>query len=162
THPDLLHADKPLAESAAAFAGAWAGKLIALGGVISTFGFCAGVAIVAPCYLAAFADERAMPPVLGLRHALHGTPVVAIAVVSLITSVLASLLDFDRLSDISNIALFCQYVPTCISVIVMRRKRPDVVRSFRLPLGPVVPVLGSLGCVLFLYGTKRDDVLFSL
>jgi amino acid transporter len=103
-----------------------------------------------------------MPPALGLRHALHGTPVVSIAVVSVISAVLASLLDFDRLSDISNIALFCQYVPTCVSVIVMRRKRPDLTRAFRLPLGPLVPVLASLGCVLFLYGTKRDDVLFSL
>ncbi len=162
THPDLLHADKPLAESAASFAGAWFGRLVTVGSVISSFGFCAGNALIAPRYLAAFADERAAPAILGLRHKRHLTPVVSILLVCALTAGLACVLDFDRLSDISNVALFCQYVPTCLAVLWLRVKRPDVPRSFRLPLGPTIPILGSLGCMLFLYGTKTDDVLFSL
>lgn len=162
THPDLLHADKPLAEAAAAFGGAWAARLITIGAVISSFGFCAGVAIVAPRYLSAFAEDGAMPALFNRRHPVHQTPVVATAVVAVIAGALACTLDFDRLSDISNVALFCQYVPTCIAVIVLRIKQPATPRLFRLPGGPTIPILGSLGCVLFLYGTKTDDVLFSL
>jgi amino acid transporter len=161
THPDLLAADKPLAEAAASFAGPWAARLITIGAVISSFGFCAGVALVGPRYLSAFAEDRAMPAALNLRHPRYQTPVVAILLVAVVSAALACTLDFDRLSDISNVALFCQYVPTCIAVLVLRRKRPDEPRSFRLPLGPVIPILGSLGCVLFLYGTKGADLFFA-
>ena len=31
-----------------------------------------------------------------------------------------------------------------------------------LPLGPTIPVLATLGCILFLNGIKLDDVIFSL
>jgi len=161
THPDLLHADKPLAEAAAAFSGPWAARIITIGAVISSFGFCCGVAIVGPRYLSAFAEDRVLPAALDKRHPRHATPMLSIIVVAVVSAVLACLLDFDRLSDISNVALFCQYVPTCIGVIVLRRKKPDEPRYFRLPFGPLIPILGSLGCVLFLYGTKTADVLFS-
>jgi hypothetical protein len=31
-----------------------------------------------------------------------------------------------------------------------------------LPLGPTIPILATAGCLLFLNGIKRDDVIFSL
>lgn len=161
THPDLLHADKPLAEAAAAFGGPWAARFITIGAVVSSFGFCAGVALVGPRYLSAFAEDRALPPALNVRHPQYQTPVVSIVLVAIVSCALACTLDFDRLSDLSNVALFCQYVPTCIAVLVLRRKRPHEPRPFRLPLGPTIPVLGAAGCVLFLYGTKGADVLFA-
>ena len=34
--------------------------------------------------------------------------------------------------------------------------------SFSLPFGPVIPLLATLGCILFLNGIKRDDAIFSL
>jgi len=70
------------------------------------------------------------------------------------------LCDFDRLSDLNNAAVFAQYVPTCLAVLVLRRKRGP--SSLTLPLGPTIPVLATLGCILFLNGIKRDDVIFSL
>src|SRR3954468_9359886 len=53
THPDPAGADKPLAESAAAFAGPWAGGFVAIGSVISSCGYLAAVALVTPRYLSA-------------------------------------------------------------------------------------------------------------
>jgi amino acid transporter len=165
THPDLLHADpsaaKPLAESAAAFSGAGLARLISVGAVISSFGFCTGSALVGPRYVAAFAEDSAMPAVLGRRHPVHQSPAVAIAVVSVVAGLLCIVLDFDRLADISLVALFMQYIATCLAVIVLRHRRPDAPRVFRLPLGPTIPLLATLGCVLFLHGTARADVVLA-
>jgi amino acid transporter len=70
--------------------------------------------------------------------------------------------DFDRLSDLGNVAVFAQYVPTCLAVPVLRRLRPDLQRRFRLPLGATIPLLATAGCLLFLNGMKRADLVFAL
>ena len=161
THPNPAAADKPLAEAASAFAGAWAGRFLTVGAVISSFGFCAGVALVAPRYLAVLGEDAALPLVLARRHPRFGTPTVAIAATAVITAALAVFADFDRLSDLSNAAVFAQYVPTCLAVLVLRRRR-EPGRGFVLPGGPVIPLLATAGCLLFLNGIQRSDVIFSL
>ena len=161
THPDLLHASEPLAEAATSFGGRNAGALLSLGAAVSSFGFCTGSALVGPRYFAALAEDGLLPRVLGRSSPRFGTPGVAILVVSVLAGILGSLLDFDRLADISVVALYGQYVPTCLAVIALRKRRPDAKRLYRLPGGPTIPLLGTLGCFLFLGGTHLDDVVLA-
>ena len=42
------------------------------------------------------------------------------------TAGLSMVLDFDRASDISNVALFCQYVPTCVAVIALPNDEDEI------------------------------------
>ena len=161
THPDLLHSSEPLAEAAAAFGGRRAGALISLGAAVSSFGFCTGSALVGPRYFAALAEDGLIPRAIGRRSPRFGTPGVAILVVAVLSGLLGSVLDFDRLSDISVVALYFQYVPTCLAVIALRKQRPDAKRLYTLPGGPTVPILATLGCCLFLGGTRLDDLVLS-
>src|SRR5437588_6020870 len=78
THPHPAAADKPLAEAAAAFAGPWMGRFVALGSVISSFGYLSAVALVTPRYLSALAENGELPPVLARKHPRFGTPGIAI------------------------------------------------------------------------------------
>jgi amino acid transporter len=160
THPHPAAADKPLAEAAAAFAGPWAGRFIAVGSVISSFGYLTAVALVTPRYLSSLAENGELPAVLARKHARFGTPSVAIVITSAVCIAMAKYFDFDRGADLNNTAVFAQYVPTCLAVLVLRRTRPP--SGFVLPLGPLIPVLATLGCLLFLNGIHRDDVIFSL
>ncbi len=161
THPNPAGADKPLAEAAAAFGGVWAGRALTIGAVISSFGFCTGVALVAPRYLAVLGEDAAFPRALARVHPRYGTPTVSIAITAAVTIGLVLFADFDRLSDLSNAAVFAQYVPTCLAVLVLRRKHRE--RSgFVLPFGPLIPLLATAGCLLFLNGISRADVTFSV
>jgi len=162
THPDPAHADKPLAEAAAAFAGPWAARLLTVGAAVSSFGFCTGVALVGPRYLSALADDGLLPPALGRRHPRFATPGVAIIVTAAVTIGLVLWADFDRLSDLGNVAVFAQYLSTCLAVPVLRWLQPDMPRKFRLPFGPLVPAAATAGCLLFLKDMKRDDLQFAL
>jgi len=162
THPDPAHADKPLAEAAAAFAGPWAARLLTVGAAVSSFGFCTGVALVGPRYLSALADDGLLPPALGRRHPRFATPGVAIVVTAAVTMALVLWADFDRLSDLGNVAVFAQYLSTCLAVPVLRWLRPDMPRRFRLPFGLLVPAAATAGCLLFLKDMKWDDLRFAL
>jgi len=162
THPDPAHADKPLAEAAAAFAGPWAARLLTVGAAVSSFGFCTGVALVGPRYLSALADDGLLPPALGRRHPRFATPGVAIIVTAAVTIALVLWADFDRLSDLGNVAVFAQYLSTCLAVPVLRWLQPDMPRKFRLPFGLLVPAAATAGCLLFLKDMRWEDLRFAL
>jgi basic amino acid/polyamine antiporter, APA family len=160
THPDPAAADKPLAEAAGAFAGPWAGRFVAVGSVISSFGYLTAVALVTPRYLSALAENGELPPLFARTHPRFGTPTLAIGLTALVCAGLAVFADFDRLSDLNNAAVFAQYVPTCLAVPVLRRTKGT--SAFHLPFGATIPILATLGCILFLNGIKRDDAIFSV
>jgi amino acid transporter len=74
THPSPANADKPLAEAAGAFAGAWGGRFVAAGSIISSFGYLTGVALVAPRYLSSLGENGDLPGFFARVHPRFGTP----------------------------------------------------------------------------------------
>ncbi|RDJ93287.1 hypothetical protein B4Q13_22900, partial [Lacticaseibacillus rhamnosus] len=49
------------------------------------------------------------------------------------------------------------FVIVCTAVLIMRRTNPDVHRPFRAPLGPVVPVMGILCCLLLMFSLPAEN-----
>ena len=46
----------------------------------------------------------------------------------------------------TSIGTLFAFVVVCAAVLVLRAKRPDAKRPFRVPFGPIFPVLGILSC----------------
>jgi amino acid transporter len=46
----------------------------------------------------------------------------------------------------TSIGTLFAFVIVCAAVLVLRRRRPDAHRPFKVPFGPVFPVLGILSC----------------
>ena len=157
--PTLGSSTRPLVDAARAFAGRGGADAIAVVAALSALGFCAGSAIVVPRYVETFAQDAFLPRILSERSERFGTPVVAIVVVSVITAVLGAMLDFDKLADVSNVAVVAQYISTSFAILVWRTRDPGGA-GFRLPLGPVIPLLGIAGSVLFLFHVSRVELLF--
>ena len=65
----------------------------------------------------------------------HIIAIIITGVLTLALGLYGSLIgSFAILAAISVVSRFVQYVPTCLSVIVLRKKRPDLKPSFRVPL----------------------------
>ena len=58
------------------------------------------------------------------------------------SAVLAGVLPIGEAAELTNIGILLAFVVVCIAVIVLRYRRPDLPRSFRLPWMPVVPAVG--------------------
>jgi amino acid transporter len=159
TLPTLGASSRPLVDAARAFSGPRFGEAIAVVAALSALGFCSSSAMVAPRYLAAFAEDAFLPRILAHRTRRYDSPLVAIAVVTLLVTLLSSSLSFTALADISNIAVVAQYLSTSLAVFVWR-KRPRDEHTFRLPFGFVIPVLASVGSVLFLWQVSRGELIF--
>jgi amino acid transporter len=142
TVPDLYAREQPLMEVAGRIFGRPGTSVLGLAALVSMAGFCASTALVGPRYFTALAGDGYLPSVLTARSRFQ-TPGPAIALTTGLATLLALFLGYGSLVDVSNVALFCQYIPTCLAVIVLRFRRPEAERTYRLPGGPVIPLLGA-------------------
>jgi len=142
--------DTPLAE-AARYLGPILGTIVLVGGIVSVGGFSAGSALGSPRYAQAIASSGLLPSSLAKLHPRFETPYLAIVYTTLGSALLAALFDYRKLVGMSNISIVVQYVFTCLAVIVLRRKRPqENTGAYRVPGGPILPLIGAAGSVGFL------------
>jgi amino acid transporter len=158
--PGLASSETPLVDGARDLTGPTGGVGMGVVAVISAFGFCSGSALIVPRYVESFAQDGFLPSLLSRRMGRASTPVPAILLCSAIVAVLGSTLDFRQLADTSNIAVVVQYVSTSVSVLVQRRRDPGSL-GFRIPLGPLVPLLAIAGSVAFVFSVSLAELELS-
>ena len=162
--PDLHTREnqQPLMDVAGRVLGPAGVTVLGVAAVVSMAGFCASSVLVGPRYFSVLAEDGYVPGRLqGINR--FGTPGAAIVVSTIITMLLALFMGFASLVDVQNVALFAQYIPTCLAVLVLRRTRPHAERSFRLPLGPVIPLAATAFSValLVIASPKWEEWRFS-
>jgi amino acid transporter len=131
--------DTPLVDTAYALVPALA-VLVAAGGLISTIGFVSGNALGTPRYLYAAAVDRHLPPALAAVHPRFASPHIAVIATAILAIAFAIPFDYRSLIGMSNVAVAVQYLATCLAVL---RLRGRVRSGFRIPGGPLVPLLGA-------------------
>jgi hypothetical protein len=124
--------------------------LFAGGATINTF--VAGI----PRILYGMAKDTAFPPAFGYLHPRFKTPVVGIALVVLIPAVYSIVIrgDIDSIFVLILAAVMAwlfSYILVNISIITLRRRRPDLHRPYRSPLYPVPQILASIGMLVTMW-----------
>ncbi len=153
--PELAGRENAVAAAAGILFGPVGGALVAIAVVISITGVNAASALIMPRRLSALADRGDLPPVLGRLHPRRGTPGVALAVTYLLVGVIALSGSFAELAALAVIGRLLQYLPTCLAVLVLRRRDPgERTDRYRTPGGPLVPLLAlALTAALLLEAT---------
>jgi APA family basic amino acid/polyamine antiporter len=100
----------------------------------------------------AMSRDRLLPDVFSKIHPRFRTPAFATWVAGVLVAIPAGLFDVGTLATMSNIGTLFAFVLVSIGVIVLRYKEPERHRGFRVPFGPVIPILSVLFCVLLMAG----------
>jgi len=162
TLPGLAQSEKPLADAAASFLGPTGGVLIAIGAILAIAGVNSGIALTGPRNLFALSSDGFLPKVFSRIHPEYHTPYVAIGVNTFLTLILSLTGTFEYLISASVLVSILQYIPTCLAVIVLRRKRPDISKSYTVPGGYIVPCLALLTCFWILLQVKLIIIIATL
>jgi APA family basic amino acid/polyamine antiporter len=125
--------------------GMW-GTILAAGAVISIASVVLTVLYGQTRVLFAMSRDGLVPKVFGKVSKKTGTPRVNTVIVSLFCAALASVIPLGKLVDATSIGTLFAFGLVNIAVIVLRRTRPDMPRTFRVPLGWLFPVLGFAFC----------------
>ncbi|MET0416212.1 MAG: amino acid permease [Actinoplanes sp.] len=94
-----------------------------------------------------------LPAWFGKLHPVRRVPTRVTWIVGAASAVIAGFLPIREAAELTNIGILLAFVVVCIAIIVLRYRRPDLPRTFRVPGMPVVPAVGvifSLWLVTFL------------
>ncbi|EWT07237.1 amino acid permease [Intrasporangium chromatireducens Q5-1] len=94
----------------------------------------------------AMSRDRLLPPSLGQTHPRTGTPVRLTIIIGTLIALIASLTPIGKLEEMVNIGTLSAFMLVSLAIPVLRKRRPDLKRSFRVPGNPVVPWLSALFC----------------
>ena len=155
--PALAKSAAPVADAASAFLGPAGKWLVTIGTLISIGGINVAASFITPRSGAALAQDGLVPRKIA-ENSRFGTPYLAIIITVLLAIPVALSGSFVKLAAISVVSRFAQYLPTCLAVIVLRRKRPDLTSSFTVPFGPVIPAVAVVVSVWLLTKASAEQL----
>lgn len=144
TLPGLATSERPLADAAGQFLGAWGAAFITIGALISISGNLNTGFLTASRMPYAMAEQKEVPQVLGVTHQRFKTPWVSVLVTSVFMLVFAVQSSFISALTISTIVRLLVYATTCAALPVYRKRENAPPAAFKAPLGMAAAVLSLL------------------
>jgi amino acid transporter len=134
--------------------------LLAATAAISAFGFVSGDMLATPRVLFAFGRDGFLPARFGTVHPQRHTPVLAIIAHAAACCAFALTGTFKSLVILSTVSVLLIYLACCFAAILLRRRdvRTDG-PPFRLPGGPLVPLLAAVVVVWMLTSASRKEYI---
>ncbi|EHI99387.1 amino acid permease-associated region [Clostridium sp. DL-VIII] len=94
----------------------------------------------------AMSRDGLLPEVIGGVNKKTKTPVNSTLMVGIATALIAGFLPIGIVSELTNIGTLAAFIIVSLGVIALRKKRPDLKRSFKCPFVPVTPIISALAC----------------
>ena len=101
----------------------------------------------------AMGRDRLLPQQFEKISKRFGTPYFSIIIGGGIIVVFAGLFynNIDTIASIVNFGSLFTYLFVNLSLIKLRRSNPEIIRGFKVPLYPIVPILGAASCIGLMY-----------
>ncbi|MFN8429513.1 MAG: amino acid permease [Spirosomataceae bacterium] len=93
-----------------------------------------------------------LPKVFSELHPKYRTPYKANLIILVLVGLFAAFIPGDIVGDMTSIGTLFAFILVSASVIVLRKTEPNLVRKFKSPMVPLVPILGILVCLAMIYG----------
>lgn len=145
----------PAADVAKILFGANGGKIITVGILVSIFGALNGYIMTGMRIPYALATENKLPfsNLWAKLHPKFNTPINAGILMCVISIAMIFSGKFDQLTDLLIFVIWIFYTMTFIAVFVLRKKQPDLLRPYKVPLYPVIPAIAIIGGAYIILNT---------
>jgi APA family basic amino acid/polyamine antiporter len=151
-HYDKINIDAPVSDAFRQVGLPWAELLVSVGAVAGITSVLLVMMLSQPRILLAMARDGLLPTgFFGAVHEKFRTPWKSTILTGICVATMGAFLPLRILAELVNIGTLLAFVIVCTAVLIMRRTHPEVHRPFRAPLGPIVPILGILCCLLLMF-----------
>jgi len=93
-----------------------------------------------------------VPKIFSDIHPRYRTPYKSNMLFFVFTGLFAAFLPEDIVGEMTSIGTLFAFVLVCIAVWILRVRRPDLPRAFKVPAVPIVTPLGVIICAAMIYG----------
>ncbi len=120
----------------------WAAMIISIGAIAGLTSVLLVLLLSQPRIFFAMSRDRLLPAWFSNIHPKFGTPSNATVLTGLTVMLMAGLTPIEVLAEMANIGTLFAFSLVCLAVIILRRRAPELKRSFRVPWVPLLPILG--------------------
>ncbi len=136
----------PVAYALAFIGQGWAAGLVSAGAVAGITSVLLVMLMSQPRIFFSMSRDRLLPQGVSKVHPRFGTPYITTIITCVVVALVAGLTQIQTVGEMTSIGTLFAFTVVCAAVLVLRAKRPDAKRPFRVPFGPLFPVLGILSC----------------
>jgi APA family basic amino acid/polyamine antiporter len=125
----------------------WAAGLVSAGAVAGITSVLLVMLLSQPRIFFAMSRDNLFPPGVSKVHPKFRTPYITTIITGVVVAIVAALTPINVLGEMTSIGTLFAFVVVCAAVIILRARRPDAHRPFKVPFGYLFPILGILSCV---------------
>jgi len=129
----------------------WLRWVVEVGALIGLSSVILVMVIAQPRIFMIMGRDGLLPPVFAKIHPRYHTPHINTVITGVGIALLAAVFPLDVLGDLVSMGTLIAFVAVCAGVLILRKTRPELPRTFRVPWAPVTCVLGVLCCLALLY-----------
>ena len=100
-----------------------------------------------------------LPRVFSSVHPRFSTPSKSNLLFMVFVSLFAAFVPARVVGEMTSIGTLLAFVLVCAGIIVLRKTQPDLPRSFKTPLVPLIPLLGIGACLFMMFFLPLDTWL---
>ncbi len=151
-YAQLAEGADPLARALAGAGLPWVQFLLSVGAVISMSAVLLVFQMGQPRIFFSMSRDGLLPKGFSRVHPKYRTPYITTIITGSLVALGAGFMDDDATYDLTNIGTLFAFALVCIGVLVLRVKRPEVHRPFRVKFVWLVAPAGALACVYVMTG----------
>lgn len=158
---DLLNNNAPVANAFGEIGVHWAMIVVAIAAIAGITSVLFAFLLAAARIAFALARDGFLPGWFAVVHPRHKTPARATTLLGALVAVVAGLFPITAVARLVNIGMLVVFIVVCASVVILRYRRPELPRSFRVPLVPFLPAVGVIFSAALIAGLPLvTDLLF--
>lgn len=139
------------------------GRLVTIGILVSVYGTINGYTLTGMRLPYVMAKEKQLPFSDGLAKLTKKTKVPLVAgILELVLAIGMMMVGgFDTLTDMLVFVIWIFYTMVFIGVLILRKKEPNLVRPYKVPLYPVIPLAAILGGIFIVISTLMTQTMLA-
>jgi len=148
SYTELAESDAPSLTTAFILVGAdWAGRVISVGILIGLTTVIMVLLLGLTRVVFAMSRDGLLPRGISRTSHRYHTPIRLQVGVGIVVALIAGLSQVELLEEMINIGTLSAFVLVSFGIPILRRSRPDLQRSFKVPWSPVLPIVSGVACL---------------
>jgi APA family basic amino acid/polyamine antiporter len=146
-----LNQSAPFAYAFTKYHVTWATAVVSAGAIAGITSVLLISLLAQPRIFFSLSRDGLLPKGISTVHPRFRTPYKATLITGIAVSIFAGILPIGVAAELTNIGTLFAFFLVSLGIIILRKKRPDLHRPFKVPLVPYLPAAGAIMCLLLMF-----------
>jgi APA family basic amino acid/polyamine antiporter len=158
--PDAIKA--PVAYAFEIAGQGWAGYIITIAATVGLISVLMVMIMGQSRIFLGMSKDGLIPKMFSDVHPVRKTPAKSLMLLGLVIATIASLTPISKLADMTSFGTLFAFTMVCVAVWILRKKEPNMPRTFKVPALPVIATLGICINVYLIWNLSHEAKLLSM